>query len=100
MKIIEIKTNKGTFEIMLDLVAENYAFYKTMDINNTEERNKIYRNELNKIKNNNELILEWLINYTEWNDWEDVSFITNNLKTNNDYFWENIDNFKIKKDLI
>lgn len=98
MKVIEIITNKGTFELMVDLVVQNYAYYISMHIDNQIQKNNVYEYEIKKILNDNDLILNWLLNYTQWEDWEDLCILINDFKSNDKNFWEDPSNFNIRND--
>ena len=91
MKVIQFNTPDGVYQLELKLVAENRADQYSEDVNSID-----YQGEVNMIMNHDYEGVDWLINNTNYEDWEDVTKkINDEVNVTNDDFWSSSDDFKI-----
>jgi hypothetical protein len=93
MKVIIVNTPKGQFSIPLSKVAENKCDEYNSDRNSFE-----YQSMLEYVLNDDFDGIDWMINNTNWEDWQDIATKINSIvKVTESDFWTSSDDFEIKE---
>lgn len=96
MKKILVNTPKGQFSIPLKPVAENRADYYATEKDGHEKGSPEYNEEVDFVMDDDFEGIDWLINNTDWKDWEDIAVKENDkVLVTDDYFWTNSADFEI-----
>lgn len=95
MKVIKCNTPKGQFLIPLKPVAEHRAAYYAK-VDNVDIGSSEYQEEIDLVMNDDYEAIDWLLNNTDWEEWEDIALKLNDkVKVTDDDFWCNTDDFEI-----
>jgi hypothetical protein len=95
MKVVEFKTLDGTYQIPLTKIAENRAdYYSKQD--GFDKNSEEYEAEIHFILNDKFEGIDWLINNTDFEDWNIISKKVSDEDINCRDFWSDSDNFEIK----
>ncbi len=96
MKVIIINTPKGQFHLSLKKVAEHRADYYACERDMHEKNSPEWKEKVDFAMNDDYEGIDWLINNTDWDDWEEYAEQVNNkVKVTDDDFWCSSDDFKI-----
>lgn len=96
MKIILCDTPKGRYGIPLKLVAENRANYYSVEVDGNDPSSDEYKEEVDWVMADDFEGIDWLLNNSDWEDWESVAFkVDEKVKVTDDDFWTSSDGFKI-----
>uniref|UniRef100_UPI004055E446 hypothetical protein n=1 Tax=Roseivirga sp. TaxID=1964215 RepID=UPI004055E446 len=96
MKVIKCNTPKGQFQIPLKLVAENRADYYAVEVDGNEKGSQEWQEEVDWVMNDNYEGIDWLLNNTNWEDWQDsAAKLNDKVKVTDDDFWCSSDDFEI-----
>lgn len=95
MKVIKCNTPNGQFQIPLKLVAENRAnYYAKKD--GVEIGSQDYKEEVDWVMEDDFEGIDWLLNNTNWEDWQDsVTKLNDKVQVTDDDFWCSGDDFEI-----
>ncbi|WP_375560216.1 hypothetical protein ACE193_21300 [Bernardetia sp. OM2101] len=94
MKVIIINTPTGQYSLPLDLVAKHRADYYVGEAN---RESKKYADEVAYAMKDSYEGIDWILNNSDWSDWENnVTQINNEVKLTED-FWTCSDDFSIVK---
>lgn len=95
MKVIRFNTPTGQFEIPLIKVAENRAqYYADKDRFNSDSEE--WQDEMDLIMEDDFEGVDWLLNNTNFEDWDGVAVkINNKVIVTEDDFWTSSDDFEI-----
>lgn len=97
MRKIIIETPKGTYSLPAILVAEDRTNYYAINVDGYKYGSKEWLEELEYSLNDDFEMIDWLINNTDWCDWEQYATkIDDKVNVTEDDFWCSSDNFKIK----
>lgn len=95
MKVIVINTPNGQYSLPLLKVAEDRAEYYA-DNDGFEVDSMEWDDEIDFIMEDDFEGIDWLINNTNFEDWEPVlTKISDEIKTYDEDFWFDSDNFEI-----
>ena len=96
MKVITINTPKGQYQLDLKTVAEDRAEYYS-EIDDFGGDSIEWNEEVDYVLGDTFEGIDWLINNSDWEDWEIVSKkFSDVVKTDDEDFWFDSDNFKIE----
>lgn len=96
MKVIKCNTPNGQFYIPLLPVAEHRANYYVCEKRKKERGGKEWEEEVNYVLEDDYEGIDWLINNTDWDEWEDIAVkINEKVKVTDDDFWCSSDDFTI-----
>jgi len=96
MKVIKCNTPNGQFQIPLKLVAENRADYYAVEVDGNEKGSQEWQEEVDWVMKDDFEGIDWLINNTNWEDWQDsATKLNNKVKVTDDDFWCSSDDFEI-----
>ena len=96
MKVIKCNTPNGQFQIPLKLVAENRADYYSVEVDGNEKGSQEWQEEVDWVMENDFEGIDWLLNSTNWKDWQDsATKLNDKVKVTNDDFWCSSDDFEI-----
>ena len=96
MKVIICNTPKGQFKIPLQPVAENRADYYACEVDGHAKNSQEWQDEVDFVMNDNFEGIDWILNNTDWEDWEKIAVKLNNkVKTTDDDFWRSSEDFEI-----
>lgn len=96
MKFIVFNALDGRYAISLKKVAENRAEYYA-DTESFAKDSAEWKGEINYILNSEYDGIDWLLNNTDWEDWEDIAILLDEtVKTTDPDFWSDSDNFEVK----
>lgn len=96
MKAIKCNTPKGQFLIPLKLVAENRADYYAVEVDGNEKGSQEWKEEVDWVMRDDFEGIDWLLNNTDWNDWENsIIKLNDNIKVTEDDFWSSSEDFTI-----
>ena len=96
MKVIKFNTPKGQFTIPLKNVAEHRADYYAVEVDGHEKGSVEYKEEVDWVMNDDFEAIDWLLNNTDFEDWESVTEkINDKINVTEDDFWCDSDNFEI-----
>lgn len=94
-KVIRFNTPKGQYEIPLIKVAENRAQYYA-DEENFNSDSQEWDDEISLVMEDDFEGIDWLINNTDFEDWEDIAVkINEDVKISEEDFWTSSDDFEI-----
>lgn len=95
MKIIKFNTPDGQYSLPLQKIAEHRASeYYSKSLNPVE-----WRHEVSFILEDDYEGIDWLINNTNYEDWEDeTTKLNSDVKVTMDDFWCDSDDFEITKE--
>jgi len=97
MKVIIINTPKGQYQIPSLPVAEQRADYYA-EVDGHEIGSTEWKEEVDYALNDDYEVIDWLINNSDWEDWEGVATKLNEkVKVTDDDFWCCSDDFEIKE---
>lgn len=97
MKVIVCNTPNGQYHIPLKNVAEHRADYYACEVDGHEKNSIEWTEEVDWVMKDNFEGIDWLLNNTDWEDWEDCSVkINDKVNVTDDDFWTSSDDFKIK----
>jgi hypothetical protein len=96
MKVVEIKTPKGIYHISLEDIAEHRANYYIVEKDGLSSDSNEYKREVSWALNDDFEGIDWIINNTDWLDWEPHSTkVSDDIETVDEDFWGDSDNFNI-----
>ena len=96
MKVIVCNTPRGQYSIPLKSVAENRADYYACEVDGNEKGSEEYNLEVEFAMKDNYEAIDWILNNSNWEDWEDVATKLNEkVNVTDDDFWTDSDDFKI-----
>lgn len=97
MKVITINTPDGQYQLPLIKVAEDRAeFYADKD--GFEVGSMEWDEEIEFVMNDNYEGLDWLLNNSDFEDWEHaLTKVSDEVKTLDEDFWFESDNFEIEE---
>ena len=96
MKVILCNTPKGQYHIPLKPVAEHRADYYICEKSGLEKTSTEYQEDVDWIMEDDFEGIDWLLNNTDWEDWENIAIkINNKVKVTDDDFWTSSDDFEI-----
>lgn len=96
MKVIKCNTPNGQFQIPLKLVAENRADYYAVEVDGNEKGSQEWQEEVNWVMKDDFEGIDWLLNNTNWEDWQDsATKLNGKVKVTDDDFWCSSDDFEI-----
>jgi hypothetical protein len=96
MKVILCNTPKGQFQIPLKIVAERRADYYACEVDGHEKGSIEYNKEVDWVMNDKFEAIDWLINNTNWEDWQSMAIkINDKVNVTDDDFWTSSEDFKI-----
>jgi hypothetical protein len=96
MKVIKCNTPNGQFQIPLKLVAENRADYYAVEVDGNKKGSQEWQDEVDWVMKDDFEGIDWLINNTNWEDWQDLATKLNDkVKVTDDDFWCSSDGFEI-----
>ena len=96
MKVIKCNTPKGQFYIPLLPVAEHRADYYSCEVDGNEKGSQEWQEEVDWVMEDDYEGIDWLINNTDWDDWENIAVkINDKVKVTDDDFWCSSDDFTI-----
>lgn len=94
-KVIRFNTPKGQYEIPLIKVAENRAQYYA-DEESFNSDSQEWDDEISLVMEDDFEGIDWLINNTDFEDWEDIAVkINEDEKISDEDFWTSSDDFEI-----
>jgi hypothetical protein len=95
MKVITINTPQGQYELPLIKVAEDRAEYYG-DKDGFDMDSMEWKDEIDWVMKDNYEGIDWLINNSDWEDWEHALVKVNDtVKTADEDFWFDSENFEI-----
>ena len=96
MKVIKCNTPNGQFKIPLKLVAENRADYYAVEVDGNEKGSQEWQEEVDWVMEDDFEGIDWLLNNTNWEDWQDsATKLNDKVKVTDDDFWCSSDDFEI-----
>lgn len=96
MKVIKCNTPNGQFQIPLKLVAENRADYYAVEVDGNEKGSQEWQEEVDWVMKDDFEGIDWLINNSNWEDWQDsATKLNDKVKVTDDDFWCSSDDFEI-----
>lgn len=96
MKVIKCNTPNGQFQIPLRLVAENRADYYAVEVDGNEKGSQEWQEEVDWVMKDDFEGIDWLLNNTNWEDWQDsATKLNDKVKVTDDDFWCSSDDFEI-----
>lgn len=96
MKVIKCNTPNGQFQIPLQLVAENRADYYAVEVDGNEKGSKEWQEEVDWVMKDDFEGIDWLLNNTNWEDWQDsATKLNDKVKVTDEDFWRSSDDFEI-----
>lgn len=96
MKVIKCNTPNGQFQIPLKLVAENRADYYAIEVDGNEKGSQEWQEEVDWVMKDDFEGIDWLLNNTNWEDWQDsATKLNDKVKVTDDDFWCSSDDFEI-----
>ncbi len=88
MKVILIDTPKGQFHLPLQEVAEHRADYYACEVDGHEKNSPEWKEEVEFVMEDDFEGIDWLINNSDWEDWESHAIKVNNkVNVTDDDFW-------------
>jgi hypothetical protein len=91
MKLIKINTPDGQYTLPLIKVAEHRAGYYEKD-----KESSGYKAEVEWVLNDNYEAIDWLLNNTDYEDWEyETTKLNSDVKVTMNGFWCSSDDFEI-----
>ena len=96
-KLIKFHTSEGVYSLPAILVAQNRANYFSLVVKGHRQYSEEYEEEVNFALDNEFELLDWLINYTIFEDWKDKATKTEEIScvsVDDLSFWSNVDNFE------
>jgi len=96
MKVILINTPKGQYHLPLRYVAEHRANYYACEVDGEQAGSDEWQSEVDWVMDDDYEAIDWLINNTDWVDWElRAKKINNRVKVSEDDFWRYSSDFDI-----
>jgi enolase len=96
MKILICDTPKGQYSIPLELVARHRADYYSVEVDGNDIDSDEYNEEVQYAMNDDYECIDWILNNSDWEDWEkDATKLNNKVNVTDDDFWTSSDNFEI-----
>ena len=96
MKVILISTPKGQFYLPVQKVAEHRADFYACELEGYERNSPEWQDEVNWVVKDDFEAIDWLINNTNWEDWESSAIKVNDkVQVTDDDFWRSSDGFEI-----
>ena len=96
MKVITINTPKGQYQVNLETVAEDRAEYYS-EKDDFSRDSMEWNEEVDYILGDTFEGIDWLINNSDWEDWEPIAKKSSDVvKTSDEDFWFDSDNFEIE----
>jgi len=96
MKVILIDTPKGQFHLPLQKVAEHRADYYACEVDGHEKNSPEWQEEVDWVMKDNFEGIDWLINNTNWDEWESsATKVNDKVNVTDDDFWCSSDGFEI-----
>ncbi len=97
MKVITINTPKGQYQVNLETVAEDRAEYYS-EKDDFSRDSMEWNEEVDYILGDTFEGIDWLINNSDWEDWEPIAKKSSDIvKTSDEDFWFDSDNFEIEE---
>jgi hypothetical protein len=95
MRKIIINTPRGQYELKAELVAlDKTSYYANRE--GFEKGDDIWNQEMEYTLTNDYELTDWLINDTNWEDWNGLAIqINDEIYTTDKDFWCELDNFKV-----
>jgi len=98
MRAIKCNTPRGQYLIPLKDVAENRANHYAIEVDGYTKDSQEYQNEVKYVMNDSYEGVDWLLNNSDWKDWENIAIKLNDVvKVDDEDFWRSSDNFEIIK---
>jgi hypothetical protein len=96
MKVILIDTPRGQFHLPLKMVAEHKAEYYAHEVGEYEKNSPEWHQEVEWVMSDNFGAIDWLVNNTNWEDWESfITKVSDKVNVTDDDFWCSSRGFKI-----
>lgn len=95
MKHIRFSTPDGQYIVPLVLIAEHRANYYACDVDKFEKNGTEWVEEVEYVMNDTFEGIDWMINNTNFEDWEKVAEKQNNIGISDDDFWCSSEDFEI-----
>lgn len=96
MKVIKINTPDGQYTLPLKKVAEHRADYYVVERRGHSKESDNYKEEVEWVMNDDFEGIDWLINNTNYEDWEDdTTKINSDVKVLLEDFWCSSEDFEI-----
>lgn len=96
MKTIKVSTPAGQYAVPLKLVAENRADYYAIELDGYNKDSSEYIEEVDFVLNDDYEGIDWMVNNTDWKDWESVAVkLNSNVNVTDDDFWTSTEHFEI-----
>jgi len=90
MKVIKMNTPDGQYTLPLQKVAEHRANEYT------DKTNPSWKEEVDFVMNDDFEGIDWLVNNTNYEDWEDeTTKLNSDVKVTHDDFWGSSEDFEI-----
>ncbi len=97
MKVITINTPKGQYQVNLETVAEDRAEYYS-EKDDFSRDSMEWNEEVDYILGDTFEGIDWLINNSDWEDWEPIAKKSSDIvKTSDEDFWFDSDNFETEE---
>jgi enolase len=98
MKVIICNTTTGQYSIPMIKVAEDRANHYACDIDGYDKDSDEWKDEVNYAMDDNIECIDWLLNNTDWENWEAISTkINDKVKVTEDDFWCSSEDFEISE---
>ena len=95
-KVIEFNTPDGVYQLDLKPVAEHRADYYSLEKRGKEKDSEDYLQEVQWVMEDDFEGIDWLLNNTNYEDWEDVTKkINSDVNVTQEDFWCSSEDFKI-----
>jgi len=99
MKVIQFYTPDGVYQIPLQNVAEHRANYYACEVDGHEKSSQDYLEEVDFVMEDSFEGIDWLLNNTNFEDWEDVAEKVNGeVNVTHSDFWTSSEDFRIVDD--
>lgn len=96
MKVILIDTPKGQFHLPLQKVAEHRADYYACEVDGHDKNSPDWQEEVDFVMEDDFEGIDWLINNTDWDEWENqATKVNEKVNVTDDDFWHSSDGFEI-----
>jgi len=94
MKVIEFNTPDGVYQLPLIKV----AMHRADNYVSKQQQLELWEDEVAYVMEDYFEGIDWIINNSDYEDWENNSFKLNNeVKVTEDEFWTSSDDFEIKE---
>ena len=91
-----VDTPKGQYSIPLLPIAEHRADYYATEVDGHEKNSPEWQEEVDWVMNDNFEAIDWLLNNSDWEDWESIAIkINDKINVTDDDFWTSSDNIQL-----